>query len=168
MDFYFRVEKLESCKTAVDQFECVNELNVKPANLLLNFGYGVGFISRFGMRLDVSQMAYELYQNSLIVNTCIHLSAWLEGNAPLICQKHSTLLIYAHQQLSLETNEKLSCTEHHDQDLRHEVYNKGFVFKRGLITSRHFCRNVANPPRRVVHESTADDFKITIGLEYYW
>lgn len=36
----------------LSQFECVDDFGVKPANLLLNFGYSVGFIERFGVRCE--------------------------------------------------------------------------------------------------------------------
>ncbi|KAI6172400.1 hypothetical protein M3Y98_00968900 [Aphelenchoides besseyi] len=78
-------------------------------------------------------------------------------------------LIYANQQMALETNDQLECNDQHDQDLRSELYSKGYVFKRGHVLSRHFCRGVSIPPRRSLHEHhSTDGFKIIIGLEYFW
>lgn len=50
----FRVSKIESCKDALDQFACVDEFGVKPANLLLNFGFSIGFVERFGIKREFS------------------------------------------------------------------------------------------------------------------
>ena len=63
---------------------------------------------------------------------------------------------------------RFSCFDTHDNDLRDELYERHHVFAAGHILSRHFCRSVSRPPRRVIYENYADGFKLLIGLDYNW
>ncbi|CAD5207055.1 unnamed protein product [Bursaphelenchus okinawaensis] len=56
-------EQIADCKDQDNLFDCVAALNVRPANLLINFGLSVGYINKNGNDNEIDAEAHDVYSN---------------------------------------------------------------------------------------------------------